>query len=500
MDEEVVVLDPADPECGDDPNLPLGQELQRYDPAGSTQRQADALTQGGDGVRRAAATVSPVAVQPQMLLMEATTGHGVARLRIVRMVFATLVLLVIEGALRKWMAPSAQKALFFIRDPFALACLYLAVRYRFLRWSPLTLTISFLALGFVFLASYQVIALNLDPLVAGYGWRNYFLYAGFALVMAAVLRRSDIIAMIRWSLWMTLPMAVLAYVQWNSPADAWVNQGIGGGESFTVSQGVVRTNGTFTFTTGFVCFVGASFAALSAAAFTHDIRRWLVLAGGVAVVTCLATSGARTAYVHAALSGLAVIACEMFRPLARQRPAIYLGAFALTIGLVAALWLFHPRALDLMAERSAAAAKVEDPAARAFGLLTGGFAAMEDAGYLGHGLGMSTGGGSSVATGKRAFTLAEEEFPRVVLEGGLLLGMAYMLLRFALAGWLVLAAIRCIRRNDDPLPLLLVPFPVMLLVVGQLTMQGSVNGYGWISTGLVLAAIATSSVREETHV
>jgi hypothetical protein len=178
---------------------------------------------------------------------------------------------------------------------------------------------------------------------------------------------------------------------------------------------------------------------------------------------------------------------------------IYLGAFSLTVGLVGALWLFYPRALDLMAERSAAASQVEDPTARALGLLTGGFSAMEDAGYLGFGLGMSTGGGSSVATGQRTFTLAEEEFPRVVLECGLLFGMGYMILRFGLATWLVLAAIRCVRRNDDPLPLLLAPFPVVLLAVGQLTMQGSVNGYGWIYTGLTLAAIATSQREEPTH-
>ena len=46
---------------------------------------------------------------------------------------------------------------------------------------------------FIALASYHVIALNLSPVVAGYGWRNYFLYAAFALVMPAVLQRADVI-------------------------------------------------------------------------------------------------------------------------------------------------------------------------------------------------------------------------------------------------------------------------------------------------------------------
>ncbi len=36
----------------------------------------------------------------------------------------------------------------------------------------------------------------------------------------------------------------------------------------------------------------------------------------------------------------------------------------------------------------------------------------------------------------------------------------------------------------------------MLLAAGQMTMQGSVNGFGWIYTGLTLAAIASSSELE----
>ena len=92
--------------------------------------------------------------------------------------------------------------------------------------------------------------------------------------------------------------------------------------------------------------------------------------------------------------------------------------------------------------------------------------------------------------------MAENEFPRVVLEGGLVLGMAYMLMRFALAGWMVWASMRCIRLRDDPVPLLLAPFSIVLLVTGQMTMQGSVNGFGWIYTGLTLAAIASSDELE----
>ena len=43
--------------------------------------------------------------------------------------FAIYWLLIFEGALRKWVLPNAQEWLFFVRDPFALAIYFLAIKY-----------------------------------------------------------------------------------------------------------------------------------------------------------------------------------------------------------------------------------------------------------------------------------------------------------------------------------------------------------------------------------
>jgi hypothetical protein len=100
------------------------------------------------------------------------------------------------------------------------------------------------------------------------------------------------------------------------------------------------------------------------------------------------------------------------------------------------------------------------------------------------------------ATGQQAFTMAEDEFPRVVLETGLIFGLGFMGLRFILSAWMLWQSICCIRARQDAVPLLLCSFCIPLLLIGQMTMQGTVNGYGFIFTGLTLAAINTSAETE----
>jgi hypothetical protein len=422
-----------------------------------------------------------------------TDSQERTRRTVVKLVLITYFLLVVEGALRKWALESLHQVLFFIRDPFVLLSLWLCLRERLLTWTPLTTMVALLATAFLFLGGMHIILQNLSPIAAVFGWRNYFYYLFFALIMAAVMRRDDVERMIRLSLWMAIPMAVLAFIQWRSPSDAWINRQIGGGDVFTVAQGVVRTSGTFTFTAGFVCFVGATLACLAAAAFSPRISRWLVAFGAAAAATCLATSGARMAFMHAGVTGMLAITCEAMRPLASQRLIVHASALLMTVGLAGGLMVFYPQAIELMAERTHTASEHEDSGQRLLGTFFSGLMVGEQAGLFGLGLGMGTGGGSAATTGARTLNLAEDEFPRIVLESGLILGLTYMALRYVLCGWMFWRAIQCVREREDAVPLMLCSFTGPLLLIGQVTMQGSINGYGWMFTGLTLAAISSST-------
>jgi hypothetical protein len=419
--------------------------------------------------------------------------RALARIRVVRLLLITYVLLIVEGALRKWGLESIQKALFFIRDPFILAIYAIAWRHRLVPRTPMLSLLFIMLAGFIFLAGFQVAILDLNLLVAGFGLRSYFLIIWLVPVMAAVMTRRDVMTVIRMTLIIAIPMAVLSFIQWRSPANSYINKSIGTGDIFTVMDGVVRATGTFTFTAGFVCFTGSLIACVAAFGISRSRRVLLLLSGLVATAICLATCGSRSAFISAATTVLAVVVSEAFRPIAKQRPLVHLAAFVVPLAFCVAVAFIFPDAITMMLARHEAASQTEDPVVRILLNLIDGFRVMESAGPLGVGIGFGTNGGALIGTGVQQFTLAEVEFSRVIQECGMIMGMAYMFMRWGLCLWMFVQAVRCIRLRDDAVPLMLLSFSAPLLIVGQITMQGTITGYGWLFAGLTMAAIATST-------
>ncbi len=422
----------------------------------------------------------------------AASERARARIRVVRLILATYVLLIIEGALRKWALEPIQKPLFFIRDPLLLAIYAISWRHRLVPRTPLMSLLIVLLVGFVFLAGLQIALLNVNPLVAAFGLRNYFLAIWLVPVMTAVMTRRDVTAFIRLTLFIAMPMAVLSFIQWRSPANAYINKEIGSADVFTVMNGVVRTTGTFTFTVGFVCFTSSLIASAAAYGFSRSRSVPLLLAGIIAATTCLATCGSRSVFAGALITGAAVVFSEFFRPITQQRPLVYVAVVGAPLAFCIIFAVLFPDAISLMLARHESAAHDEDPVIRILLNLLDGFIVLEQAGPLGVGIGIGTNGGAMLGTGVQQFTLAEVEFSRVIQECGMIMGLAYMMLRWGLCLWLFAHAVRCIRTRDDGVPLMLLSFSAPTLIIGQVTMQGTINGYGWMFAGLTMAAVATS--------
>jgi hypothetical protein len=82
----------------------------------------------------------------------------------------------------------------------------------------------------------------------------------------------------------------------------------------------------------------------------------------------------------------------------------------------------------------------------------------------------------------------EDDWSRNIVELGPILGLLYICLRIAIVAWLVKGAITATRRTNNPMPMLMIGFIGIILLYGQITGQGSVNGYGWIFAGFCMAA------------
>jgi hypothetical protein len=119
---------------------------------------------------------------------------------------------------------------------------------------------------------------------------------------------------------------------------------------------------------------------------------------------------------------------------------------------------------------------------------------MQDAPLLGKGLGMGTNMAASVLVGQRGFLLAEEEWSRIVLESGVVLGWAFIALRVALTLAVLAKSITAYRLGDS-LPALIFFSTSLILLNGQWG-QPTAQGFAVFCAGLALAAAGQSPLNE----
>ena len=166
-------------------------------------------------------------------------------------------LLLIEGALRKWIVPQLSTPLLIVRDPIILLAYYLAFRAGIFPKNRWIISLAVIA-GLAFLISFIPLWLEGTPfrttvLVSSYGFRCNFLHLPLIFIMARVLRPEDVKKFGWWTLVLIGPMALLMVAQFYASPDSLLNRTASGeGEQIRSALGKVRTAGPFSFVTGVV--------------------------------------------------------------------------------------------------------------------------------------------------------------------------------------------------------------------------------------------------------
>ncbi len=442
-----------------------------------------------------------------------------ARRHLVGVVLVLYLLLIFEGALRKWLLPEYSQMLFFVRDPVLLYAYVLATRHGLWpqRSAWLRLAWAMAAIGLLLLLMQVAAGSSHDNrwLLGAYGWRSYFLALPLAWLVGAQFVASDLWRLLRVTLWLTLPVAALVTLQFFSPMDAAVNVG-SASDTDLQFRGVglnaerTRPMGLFASGAGQQQFVATAFALLLAACITPAAQRrahpLLLLLSAAALLTCLALSGSRGTVLQCALSasfalGLAVLG----RGTAVKTRAL---AWPLALGLAAVLLvpLIFPAGFAAFIERWTSASQAESGftggvfGRALFGLVD--FTRLIDAvPALGYGLGY--GGNASITLGAQLDgvmpgKLAETDFARHMVDLGPVFGLGYIAFRVALTLWLARRVWRATRQSANALPLLLFSYAGYVLLLGQITGQGTINFYGWLFVGLCIAATRAPSPRAAT--
>jgi hypothetical protein len=434
--------------------------------------------------------------------------------RIEALVLALFWLLILEGALRKWVLPQFASLLFFIRDPVVLLIYWQALRAGVLRGAgPLLYVGLAFALLALPLALVQVTQLGDSQLltVVIYGWRQYFLYLPLPFVIAATFTRQSLLRFARHACLAVILTAPLEFLQFHSPPAAVINRGIAADErlqfkSFAYTADLIRPSGTFTSTVGVTELVSSSFALLLAVWLTparsRQLPRVLLVLGTAATAACLALSGSRSAFVHC---GLALLCALLVGAVARQ-PALRNRALFLPLtvaGIIAVLYpIIFPEALSAMIERvnQAYATESQFSSLGIFGRAlyeTVDFVNfMTSAPLQGYALGLG-GNGRTYFTHADPDLLmrigAESDWSRHMVDLGPIVGLLFIVYRIAFTGILFGRVLKASRLADDAFPLLLFGYVGIGLFYGQLTGHGTVGGFLWLYLGLCMASCSTAA-------
>ena len=426
-----------------------------------------------------------------------------ARRQIVNLIFVIYWLLIFEGVLRKWLFPEYHKIIFFIRDPFVLMVYFLVIYYRMWPRRSCFLTVFFmLSVTSLCIIFFQLLADKYSLLLSVYGWRNYFFYIPLAFIIGSFFSLEDLNRLVKHTLLVAIPVAVLAVLQSMGSAYDIINQGISEDPDNTfgnlgVAFGIVRTHGTFTSSSGQRMFIGSLVAMALTAWILPEKKRpleWIaLLISTCSVISILAVSGSRGAFILSLLIVLVAFASGLFLSKAGISFKSFAVPLVLALIVVLILPVFFPVQMEALWFRSVSVATL-DPYPYSFGIVA---RALNDFINFTHtfpdtpltGLGMGMGTNASVRLGMIEIPMnIEDDWSRNIVDLGLILGLVFIAFRIAFVLWLARGAVMATRRSNNPLPMLLFGFIGIILLYGQITGQGTVNGYGWLFAGFSMAA------------
>lgn len=408
------------------------------------------------------------------------------------LIWIYFVLLIFEGALRKWILPGLAEPLLLVRDPF-LMMIYVAAFARgvfVINGTVMVLGV----LGFIsLLLGFTVGSGNV--IVTVFGFDAMFFHLPLIYLLPRVMNRDHVVGIGKAMLWFCLPMAAIMVLQFRAGPEDWVNVGAGGsvGAQIRGALGKIRPPGFFSFITGAAQFLGLATAFLLFGWIRKGTysRYLLLLAGGAIALS----AGISTSRLTLGSIGLVFVMLGLIVLLDRKSVGgimQMLVPIGIILLVVTNLDVFKEggQVFEARFEEAGDAdvniiGKASNWTERVFGDFLGGFKAIEHAPILGAGLGVGTNVGARVLSGEYGFLLAEGEWARCVLELGPMFGLIYLFTRLAITISVFLAAVHS-AREGNALPLLLFGACGQLMLAGQFG-QPTTLGFAVLGSGLCLA-------------
>ena len=423
-----------------------------------------------------------------------------------RAIWLYIILLIFEGALRKWFLPSLATPLLVVRDPIVIWLTLKAWQRGWLS-NPLILAMMGAAtVSFVL----TLLAGHHNLMVGVFGWRIYFFHFPMIFIIGKVLTRDDVLKVGRFFLLASIPMTILIAIQFHSPETAWVNLGVGGEGTagFSGAKGYMRPPGTFSFISGYVMFQGVVGCYLlyylvmnNYLPSKYRFPLWLLIIMAGCYLFAIPTSISRSSFFQT----LVFVGFLFLAALRKNQLKDKFIKFLAIGGLVMMIFSFFnigTTSMDAFMERFTSANKAEGGTGgvignRYIGGLLGSLINF-DIPICGYGIGLGTNVGASLMQGNM-YTFGfngEVEWGRIIGECGMLIGLIIIGIRVLVSFDLLKRAYFCLTRRFDLLPWMLSAGMILNVPQGQWSIPTNL-GFCILLGGLTLAATNNVEINED---
>ncbi len=222
-----------------------------------------------------------------------------------RSVKAVFLIVVLEGALRKWILPQANELIYFLKD-FVLIGAYLRYFFSERERRPIYLDpISIMAVLVSLWAGYEMFNPSLgSPIVGLFGFKIYLLYVPLIWMIPSLFRvEEELQIFLRNHLLLAIPVGLLGLIQYVSPKTSWINayapnEGANSAIATFGSAGLatVRITGSFSHVNSYQGYLIACFALLLPMLAVQQAPkwRWATIAELMLVLVNTLMTGSRT--------------------------------------------------------------------------------------------------------------------------------------------------------------------------------------------------------------
>lgn len=432
------------------------------------------------------------------ILVVAVAAFCLATLHWRRAVYAVMFMLIFEGALRKWVLPEAQVALYLAKDVLLIGAytgFVMAKGFALptVRARPLVALLVLTA----FFGAIQMLNPSLPSLiVAAVGWRAYFVYVPLVFVVPHLFRSpEDLHRALRYYALVAIPVAALGLVQFYSPIDSEINAlvqhdpddrtaAVVFGEQYSRA----RVASTFSFVSGFGAYlIAIAFLLLALlAANSWRFRGNVLLYCGFALILAAMFATGSRAPVYSVIGAIAVyFALATFVGDLRARTAIQAltGAAILAVGM----WSFLPEPVNAFQHRVHVS---QDAMARVIGPLVEPVDLLTEVGPLGFGIGAAHQSAPFLLGSRYPWwtqgIVTEEETSRITLELGIIGLVLVLLFRIGVTALALRAAFSLKSRQSRSIALAIGLF-LGIQIFGAIIFNPTMNVLYWFAVGTLFA-------------